>query len=87
MAKLWLDRRINGGSWTRICGIANYLGQRAEYETYPNVMHFDAPNTTDQVDYRLIGWRYAGTANIAFHHDNNDNPELISTLTCMEIRQ
>ena len=85
IAKLFLQRRINNGSWSNICGIANYAGQGGTYETYPNVMHMDSPNTTSQVDYRLTGQRFAGSNSVAFHHDNNDTPDLISTLTAMEI--
>jgi hypothetical protein len=87
VAKLFLQRRINNGSWSNICGIANYAGQGGSYEAYPNAMHIDSPNTTSQVDYRLIGQRFGGSSSVAFHHDNNDTPELISTLTAMEIAQ
>jgi hypothetical protein len=87
VAKLFLQRRINNGSWSNICGIANYAGQGGSYEAYPNAMHIDSPNTTSQVDYRLTGQRFGGSSSVAFHHDNNDTPELISTLTAMEIAQ
>lgn len=85
VAKLYLERSINGGAFTKITGIQNYVGQDGMTEVQPTCNYLDSPNTTTQVTYRVIGQRYSGGANIAYIHNNSDPVRLTATITAMEI--
>lgn len=85
IAKLYLERSINGGSFSKITGIQNYIGQDGSTEVQPTCNYLDSPNTTSPVTYRVIGQRYAGSANIAYIHNNSDAVRLTATITATEI--
>lgn len=92
IGKIWVQRRINGGSWVTIQSPANYIGQyayQAGAEVYPNMMYLDSPNTTQTVDYRLLGAIASGSGTIAWNHNNTDpgDSRKKMTLIAMEISQ
>jgi hypothetical protein len=82
---LWLERSIGGGAYSKITGIANYVGQGGIMEVYPTINYLDSPNTTSSVSYRVIGNKNGGDAGVAYHHNNGNAVPLRATLTALEI--
>jgi hypothetical protein len=82
---LWLERSIGGGAYSRITGIANYVGQDSTDESYPTLNYLDSPGTTSSVTYRVIGNKNGGDAAVAYHHNNSNAVPLRATLTALEI--
>ena len=97
VCKMWLERSIGGGGFTRIQSPANYLGQGAvssggqgSEETYPNMMFLDSPATTLAVTYKITGQKNGSSGNnVAWNHNNTDPGDSIkkATLIAMEISQ
>ena len=85
-----LERKIGAGSWVKLAAFAEYFGYDTA-EGYPNLDYLDTPNTTDTVQYRIIGKRLAGTANVAYHHNSSGSVyggvSNVATITAMEIAQ
>ena len=89
---LFLERSINGGSYTRIVSFAEYFGSSTTYgtqEVYPTLDYIDTPSTTSSLSYRITGYRVSGSANIAYHHNFNGGSGVYNkaTLTATEIAQ
>ena len=94
--KMWLERSIGGGGFTKIQSPANYLGQGGDgsngsEETYPNMMFLDSPATTSAVTYKITGQKNGSGngGNVAWNHNNSDPGDTAkkATLIAMEISQ
>ena len=89
-AALVLERKIGTGSWTKLVAFAEYFGEGPQ-EGYPTLDYLDTPNTTDTIQYRIIGKRIGGTANVAYMHNSTASHfsgiSSVATITAMEIAQ
>ena len=58
-------------------------------EYYPTCSYLDSAGTTQEISYRLQGYRVSGSGNVAFHHNSSGNrgARNYCTLTAMEVKQ
>ena len=58
-------------------------------EYYPTCSYLDSAGTTQEISYRLQGWRKSGNGNVAFFHNNSGGigARNYCTLTAMEVKQ
>ncbi len=91
---MFLERSINGGSYSKIVSFAEYFGDASnatygKQEVYPTLDYIDTPNTTSSISYRITGTKVNGSANIAYHHNWSGTGGAYNkaTLTAQEIAQ
>ena len=76
-ATMVLQRKIGSGSFADVVTFAEYAGvigggtSGSTQEVYPTLGYLDSPATTSAVTYKIQGLRYAGSGNVAFHHNSS----------------
>ena len=93
-ATMVVQRKIGSGSFTDILTFAEYAGSSgsgsdSQQEVYPTLGYLDSPSTTDQITYKIQGFRQIGSANVAYHHNSSGNHvsgiRNTATLVAMEV--
>ena len=77
----WTFAEYSGGGTT--------TGGLYNREYYPTCSYLDSAGTTQEISYRLQGWRKSGSGNVAFFHNNSGaiGARNYCTLTAMEVKQ
>lgn len=93
-ATMVVQRKIGSGSFTDILTFAEYAGNsgsgtNSQQEVYPTLGYLDSPSTTDQITYKIQGFRVVGSANVAYHHNSSGGHvsgiRNTATLVAMEV--
>ena len=94
---LLIQRRFGQyGDWVDHWAFAEYAGGATpntlglyNREHYPTCSYLDSAGTTQEISYRLQGYRHGGGGNIAFHHNASGGRGAYNycTLTAMEVKQ
>ena len=70
-------------------GSGNTTGGLYNREFYPGTSYLDSAGTTQEISYRVQGWRTSGSGNVAFHHNRSGGlgARNYATITAMEVKQ
>ena len=83
------------GEWVDHWAFAEYSGAGVttgglyNREYFPGTSYLDSAGTTQEISYRLQGYRVTGSGNVAYHHNASGTrgARNFCTLTAMEVKQ
>ncbi len=91
-----VQRRFGqSGDWVDHWAFAEYSGSGTttgglyNREYYPGTNYLDSAGTTQEISYRVQGYRVSGTANVAYFHQagGGRGARNYCTITAMEVKQ